>query len=188
MKIAIIGGIGSGKSEVLKVARELGLATLSADEINAELLEKPDYISQIAQVFPSAVKRGKIIIPKLAQIVFSDKEQLARLNSIAHPKILERITTDVRDPLVVEMPLLVECGAQGLFDEIVLVYTPLNIRKERLATGRGMFRAQVESRIGAQASEEVLQAVATRVIDNSLDLEVLKENARKLFWELARIC
>lgn len=187
MRIAIIGGIGSGKSEVLSVARELGLPTLSADEINAELLEDAEYVSQIAQVFPKTVKRGKIIRPKLAQIVFSDKEARDKLNAIAHPRILERIEADRRDPLVVEMPLIVECGAQRLFDEIVFVYTPLELRKERLAVGRGMFRAQVESRISAQVGDEVLQVLATRVIDNSSTLYELRKNAIELLKQLTRI-
>ena len=187
MKIAIIGGIGSGKSEVLSVAKEMGLSTLSADGINAELLENAEYVSQIAQVFPKAVKRGKIIRPKLAQIVFSDKEARDRLNALAHPRILERIEADKRDPLVVEMPLIVECGAQWLFDEIVFVRAPLELRKERLAVGRGMFRAQVESRIGAQVGDDVLQVLATRVIDNSSTLDELRKNAMELFAQLTHI-
>ncbi|MBD5092165.1 MAG: dephospho-CoA kinase, partial [Clostridiales bacterium] len=72
MRIAIVGGIGSGKSEVLKVARDMGLACLSADEINAELLKTPEYIAEIATAFPAAVKDGGIDKAALAKIVFSD--------------------------------------------------------------------------------------------------------------------
>ncbi|MDE7373099.1 MAG: dephospho-CoA kinase [Clostridia bacterium] len=186
MKIAIIGGIGSGKSEALRAAKELGLPTLSADEINAEMLESAEYISQIARIFPSAVEGGRIDRAKLAETVFSDEGARAKLNALAHSRILGRIKEDKRDPLVVEMPLLVECGAEALFDEIILVYTPLEKRIERLA-GREMSRAQAESRIKAQASESALRAVATRVIDNSSGLEELRKNIRELLAQLTNI-
>lgn len=186
MKIAIIGGIGSGKSEALRAARELGLPTLSADEINAELLENAEYISQIALIFPSAVEDGKIDRAKLAATVFSDDGARARLNALAHPRILECVKEDKRDPLIVEMPLLAECGAEALFDEIVLIYTPLEKRIERLA-GRGMNSVQAEMRIKAQASESELKAIATRVIDNSSGLEDLRKNAIELFTQLTDI-
>ena len=59
MKIAVVGGIGSGKSEVVKAVQEMGIATLSADEINSELLVTPSYVRNIQQLFPSAVKTAK---------------------------------------------------------------------------------------------------------------------------------
>ena len=50
MRIAIIGGIGSGKSEVMKIAKEAGFECVSADEINAELLRTPSYIAKIEKL------------------------------------------------------------------------------------------------------------------------------------------
>ena len=73
MNIALIGGIGSGKSEVLKVAREMGIAALSADEINAGLLKSPEYIEKIAAAFPGCVVCGVVDKARLASEVFSDK-------------------------------------------------------------------------------------------------------------------
>ena len=60
MRVAIIGGIGAGKSEVLKIAKSKGFACLSADEINANLLLSPSYIAKIAAAFPSVVKDGAV--------------------------------------------------------------------------------------------------------------------------------
>ncbi|MCM1306055.1 MAG: dephospho-CoA kinase [Bacteroides sp.] len=185
MKIAIIGGIGSGKSEALKAAKELGLPTLSADGINDELLENPEYVSQIAEAFPSAVQDGAADRKKLAEIVFSNDDARARINALAHPRILKRIKEDMRDPLVVEMPLLVEIGAEELFDEIVLVYAPLKARIERL-NRRGFSSEEAMRRICAQADEDSLKAVATRVLDNSNGLDELRKNVRELFCELTR--
>lgn len=60
MRIAVIGGIGSGKSEVMKIAKERGFFCLSADEINDELLKTPSYIQKIATLFPSVVSNGVV--------------------------------------------------------------------------------------------------------------------------------
>ena len=65
MKVAVIGGIGTGKSEVLRVAREMGLACLSADEINADLLRNPEHIARIAARFPDCVVCGVVDKPRL---------------------------------------------------------------------------------------------------------------------------
>ena len=183
MRVAIAGGIGSGKSEVLKVAAELGLHTLSADEINSQLLENPIYIEEIATAFPGAVKDGAVDRGKLAEIVFSDNEQLKILNSIAHPRILQSIADSASDSLVVEMPLLYECGAQNMFDGIIYVYTPLELRYERLEK-RGLDRAHAESRIKAQANEDEVKTIATAIIDNSSDLNSLREKSAKLLCEM----
>ncbi|MDE5601379.1 MAG: dephospho-CoA kinase, partial [Clostridia bacterium] len=139
MRIAIVGGIGSGKSEVLKVARDMGLACLSADEINSDLLNTPEYIAEIARAFPTAVCGGRIDRAILAKIVFSDDSARIKLNEIAHPRILARIREEKSSPLVVEMPLFLECGAQTLFDEVLFVYTPMTLRLERLEK-RGLSR------------------------------------------------
>ena len=183
MRIAIVGGIGSGKSEVLKVARDMGLACLSADEINAELLKTPEYISEIAAVFPAAVNDGCIDRAALAKIVFSDDSARGKLNSIAHPRILARIREDKSSPLIVEMPLLLECGAQDLFDEIVFVYTPMKLRLERLEK-RGLSRENARLRIGAQVSEQELRAVATRIVENDTSRRALKKRVVALLRDI----
>ena len=72
MNIAIIGGVGSGKTEVLKVAREMGITALSADEINAELLRNPQYVEKVASIFPDCVVCGVVDKARLAAAVFSD--------------------------------------------------------------------------------------------------------------------
>lgn len=183
MKIAIIGGIGSGKSEVLRVAKDMGLNTLSADEINARLLDDSEYIARISEAFPTSVTDGKIDRKILADIVFSDEVQLAKLNGIAHPEILKRINGDDRDPLVVEMPLMFEIGAGSMFDRIILVHTPLLKRIRRLKV-RGVKFTDAIRRMRAQAAERDLKKIADQTIDNSSDIKTLRENATKVFKKI----
>ena len=179
MNIALIGGIGSGKSEVLKVAREMGIAALSADEINAGLLKSPEYIEKIAAAFPGCVVCGVVDKARLASEVFSDKGKREKLNSIAHPEIARKVAECKESPLVVELPLVLESGMAGMFDEIILVVTPRRLRVKRLEQ-RGIDSARAKAIMRAQKPIYSLRRVATRTIDNSGSLDNLREASRNL--------
>ena len=184
MKIAIVGGIGSGKSEILRVAREMNLACLSADEINAELLTNPDYVQKIAKMFPFAIEKGAVNKTALAKAIFCDREAREKLNTLAHPLILKRIEKDVRTPLVVEVPLIFESGATKLFDEIVAVVAPLESRVNRLKEYRGMSEEDIFARISSQIDDIKYESIATRVIHNDDTIDALESQARKVFDEI----
>lgn len=186
MRVAIIGGIGSGKSEVLKIAKEKGFFCLSADEINANLLVSPSYIAKIAAAFPTAVKDGAVDKKALASIVFADSAQLATLNSIAHPEIA-KVINECAEPLVaVELPIVLESVIGG-FDEILFVSTPYQTRLKRLK-GRGLDTEQAKSRIRAQVKPSTLKKIATYTIDNSGSLDDLRANAGIIFDEILAKC
>lgn len=137
-KIAITGGIGSGKSLLLDFARELGYKAFSCDEIYKELLEKEFYIQAIQRQFPIAVENGKINKTKLSEIVFNDKEKLKQLNEIAHPFILQELEKRMNEVLkktslvFAEVPVLFENGYEENFDEILVVLRDKNERIESL--------------------------------------------------------
>lgn len=183
MRIAVIGGIGSGKSEVMKIAKEKGFFCLSADEINAELLKTPSYIQKIATLFPSAVANGVVDKGALAKIVFSDRDERKKLNALAHPEIMRVISECKESPLVVELPLFIEGGDEA-FDEIVYIRAPLFKRISRLKKGRGMSVKQAVSRIRSQVPSAVLRAKATIVIDNSCSLSALQARANETFNQI----
>lgn len=177
MRIAIIGGIGAGKSAVMDVARECGFHCVSADEINSQLLSTPEYVAQIAQNFPSAVNDGVVDRAVLASIVFGDVEKRKLLNSIAHPQIIKRVKECKDSPLAVELPLFIE-GGDCSFDEVVLVKTSLCKRIKRLEK-RGLSRGDALSRIRAQVGTRTLEKVATQTINNNANIEKLRKNATK---------
>ena len=181
MKIAVVGGIGSGKSEVMKKVASMGAATLSADEINASLLTSPDYVASLQSLFPTAVKDGVVDKHALAEIVFADETARKALNALAHPLILKKIREDSRGPLVVEVPLILESGARELFDVVVFVKTPLEKRINMLQTSRGMAREDVLARINAQADESAYFKIADYTISNDSNLEDLYAKTQDLF-------
>lgn len=180
MKIAVIGGIGAGKSEVLGAARELGITCLSADEINAELLKDPDYIAALEKRFPDCVVCGVVDKPRLSALVFSDKKSRLDLNALAHPRIARRIEECTADPLVVELPLALESGMTDMFDEMILVIAPRRVRLRRLcARGLALPRAKAVMRV--QVPVFMLRRVATRTIENTGSKEELHSAATDLF-------
>ncbi len=184
MKIAVVGGIGSGKSEVMNALREIGIATLSADEINSELISTPSYVLTIKNLFPSAVENNEINRKELANIVFHDSASREKLNSVAHPLILKKIKDDNRSPLVVEVPLIFASGAKDLFDIIVAIETPLENRIERLINNRNMTKEEATARINSQVDDKEYIKIADHIIQNDGSLDDLKKCAQVLFGVL----
>ncbi len=181
LKVAIIGGIGSGKSELLKIADELGLVCENADNINARLLQLPEYISKIAREFPFAVVDGKVDKKTLAKIVFADEDARLRLNAIAHPEIMKCIYESRAQ--VIEMPLILESGAKNYFDEIILVRSPMPLRIKHLI-GRGMSFADSVARIKAQTTDKQLKEIATYIVVNAGSLKQLRKLGEQTFSEI----
>ena len=185
MKIAIIGGIGSGKSAVLSIIKEMGYETLSADEINAEMLNDPEYQAKLEGLFPGVVKIGVVDRKAISDIVFNNPYELAKLNNLAHPEICKRMKEASADPIVIEVPLIFESNTKDIFDEIILVTAPKKIRIERLI-GRGLDKKKAKLIMWNQVSDKKLRKIATREIDNSGDLDQLKKIVECTLKEIIR--
>ena len=182
-RIAITGGIGSGKSTVLAVFRELGYPVFSCDEIYAELLTEPDFIKEIQAVFPQCVKGEKLDRAELSKLVFSDTDgEIERLNALTHPRILERLLKNMDGyPLAfAEVPLLYEGGFEQLFDGVIAVYREQEERIRAVQERSGLTREEVEKRIARQYPQEKLKERTEFVIENTGSEERLKEQAIQL--------
>lgn len=184
MRIAVTGGIGAGKSEVMKILKSLGASVILADEINRELLDDPGYIKKIGELFPSAVKGGKIDKAALKNIVFSDGEQRRKLNSAAHPIIKERIikkAAEIKGDVYVEVPILLESGMLDIFDKVWYVSANEDIRIGRVKERDGISPDLIRAIIEAQKGEESLKNLADEVIDNSGTVGDLKNSVAGLY-------
>ena len=84
LKIAITGGIGSGKSTAIAHIKKLGYPVFSSDEIYRDILRSKAYIQKIHSVFPEVVKEVEIDLKALASVVFSNDQAREQLNSILH--------------------------------------------------------------------------------------------------------
>ena len=185
MKIAIIGGIGSGKSEVLATIKEMGYKTLSADEINADMLKDPEYQAKLEGLYPGVVKDGVVDKKAISNIVFKNPHELAKLNNLAHPEICKRMREADGDPLIREVPLIFESYTQDMFDEIILVTAPKKIKLDRLV-GRGLDKKKAKLIMWNQVSDKKLKKIATKIIDNSWDKEQLKEKVLATINEIIK--
>jgi len=123
-RIAITGGIGSGKSTVLNIIRKLGYAVFSCDEIYSKIVTSKEYINKIQELFPNVVKSGIIDKKELSSIVFNDEKKRKQLNEVAHPLIMQALykaMDSCAGYAFAEIPLLFEGNYQSNFDLIIVI-------------------------------------------------------------------
>ncbi|MDE6189088.1 MAG: dephospho-CoA kinase [Clostridia bacterium] len=181
MIIAVIGGIGSGKSSVLRMLENLGFRVCDCDKIYNQVCEREDYIGKVGEVF-NVVKDGKIDKARLGDIVFADKARLRLLNSLAHPYVFDKINEiylQDNSPLFVEVSAF-DRSMKDKFDLIVLVKSSSDKRVQRVKLRSGYSEDRVLSIISQQISEEEGEALADFVIVNDGDLEALREQVERL--------
>lgn len=193
MKVALTGGIGSGKSTVAHLLAERGAVIVDADAIAREIVEPgTTALREIGEAFGPEVigADGRLDRRRLAEIVFADDSALRRLNDITHPRIAARSAELLAAApsgavLVYDMPLLVEQGPQALdgWDAIVVVDAPDDARLQRLVA-RGLDRDDALMRMGAQATRQERLAAADHVIDNSGDPAALERAVDGLWRSL----
>ena len=193
-KIAITGGIGSGKSAVLKILNEEGFPTFSCDEIYKEILFDKEYIRLISLTFPTAVKNDNIDKKVLAEIVFSDKNKREELDSIAHPmimkKLFEKISQIDNGIVFVEVPLLFECGYTNMFDGVIVVQRSSEERIQSVMKRDGLDEGSVLARMNAQFDYSIFDENYNadkniRILYNDQSIEKLKENIKNIIIKIS---
>lgn len=188
--VGLTGGIGSGKSVVSAMMADRGAVVIDADKIAREVLEPGGAAYEgVVRRFGSRVlgPGGAIDRQAVAEIVFSDEQALADLNSLTHPAVgtvmaermeQERPTDHV---VVLDIPLLVEArGKRPELAAVVVVDAPAEVALERLVTQRGMDRSEALARMASQAGRDERLARADRVIDNSSSLESLRSQVEEV--------
>ncbi|GAB2499515.1 dephospho-CoA kinase [Nocardiopsis aegyptia] len=194
LKVGLTGGIGSGKSAVSAALAGHGAVIVDADAIAREVVEPgtPGLAAVVAEFGEEVLTPdGRLDRARLGEIVFADQDRLARLNAIVHPlvgersaELMERAVESGADVVVYDVPLLVENDLGALYDVVVVVDAPDEVRVERVASDRGMPREQVWARIRNQADRDTRLAAADLVVDNSGTREQLRERVAELWRAL----
>ena len=123
MKIAVVGGIGTGKSTIMQMFDKLGGITIYTDKLNKELLEDKEYIALIKDTFDNIVIDNKIDKKALRNLIVNNEKARLQLNAIAHPRIINKINelTTGNGLYFVEIPLFNEISNLVEFDKICAV-------------------------------------------------------------------
>lgn len=191
--VALSGGIGTGKSTVAALLRELGAVVIDADALVREVQSPGSLaIDEIAEVFgPSVIREGgELDREKLGALVFRDPEARARLEAIVHPRVRALMARRIQEaqasgvPLVVlDIPLLFETGRGG-FETTILVYALEAQQIERQVARNGYSREEALRRVRAQMPIEDKRKLADHVIDNSGTLEETRRQVAELYARL----
>ena len=180
--IGITGGVGSGKSEVLRYLGEKYGAVVCEADLVAKNLQKKGTIcyNKIVEHFGEDIldENGRIDRPHLAQIVFKDDKELHVLNTIVHPAVKENIRRKIRQErkqgtelFILEAALLLEEHYEKFCDKVWYVHTDREIRISRLMENRGYSREKSESIISSQAPDEYFAKHADYIIRNNGDIK-----------------
>jgi dephospho-CoA kinase len=159
-KVALTGGIATGKSHVLQLLRARGVPCLDADELaHGVTAAGTEATAAIAVRFGSDVldPTGSVDRRKLGPIVFGDAAARRDLEAIVHPAVYRAIAAGIRAfelidaaPFaVVDVPLLYETGHAGDFDAVIVTLCPAEMQMQRLIA-RGLSEAEARERLAAQ--------------------------------------
>lgn len=195
LKIGLTGGIATGKSYVVSVLRELGCEVIDADALAHEVIEpgRPAFDEIVGHFGKDVVgDDGKIDRVKLGAIVFADKSQREKLNSIVHPRVYEAqlkwfAELSARNPeaiAVVDAALMIETGSYKRFDKVVVVYCDADLQRQRLMLRNNLTLEQAQARISAQMPSDEKLKFADYSINTSFSFEDTREKVVGLYREL----
>ena len=197
--IGITGGVGAGKTEVLNVIRDnCKCYIILADEVAHEIEKRGnECYDKLVKLLSEDILGDDLEIDKkkMSQKIFEGNEGLLlKVNQIVHPlvkkyilqKIAEQKENGECEYFFIEAALLIEDGYDKICDELWYVYAREEIRRERLKLMRGYTDEKITSIMNNQNSDEVFRNYCSFVIDNSYDIDKMKENLLNKISEMDR--
>ena len=195
LRVALTGGIGTGKSTASKILNELGAFIFDADKEAKNILKNNETVqSELIAEFGTDIMSGdeKIDNNKLARIAFQDQDHQLRLNSIIHPYVFQEIDKNFDDVLekstydifVVDAALIYESGADTHMDYVIVITALLKVRMERALQREILTRDEILKRIDLQWPEEEKIALADFVIHNDSTEEEFRDSITDIYNQL----
>lgn len=181
--IGITGGVGAGKSALLRyIAENYNCRIILADEM-AHQVKKPGTpcYDKLIELLSADIldEDGTIHKGKMAARIFESEELLKNVNEIIHPAVKEMILDEIADArkkgvldfLFLEAALLIEDGYLNIVDEMWYIYAREEVRRIRLKVSRNYSDEKIDAIMKTQLSEENFRKYCSVVIDNSDSLE-----------------
>lgn len=185
LKIGITGGIGSGKSLACKYFEKLGYKVIYADRVAKELYaSNRQLIRKLAAEFGREIldEKGNLSRPEARRIIFSDKTNIKRVNSIVHPFVfrqMDNMVSMIKDNIVLfEAAIMFESGSYKRMDYVVLIYANKETRIKRIIKRDGVRRRDVLKLMKLQLDEREKAKRADFVIKNNSTALELKKNVK----------
>ena len=191
--IGITGGIGSGKSEVSNILRNLGFGVYITDTEAKRIMQQDATIKkQIISLFgQEAYTDSRLNNKTIADKVFNNKPLLQQLNDIVHPAVKNDLLSwceqQTEAIAFVESAILFESGFDRFCSSTIAVVSPMEIRLQRTSQRDNCSRKEVERRINNQMSDQEHIRLATYTINNDSTLDNLAKKVESIVKKLT-IC
>lgn len=188
--IALIGGIGSGKSTIAHMFAELGAGVINLDDVGHFVLTTPGVKYDIGRTFGASVfdEKGEVVRSRLAAEAFDTPEHTEWLNAITHPVIMKECRRRIgelgqlHDVVVVEVTTGVTSKRDVCWaDFLVAVTAPACVRMDRACARGKQTAADVSRRIALQQTDAQLSELADFTINNGGDLESAKAEVKRVY-------
>lgn len=184
--IGITGGVGCGKSEVIRyIMKKYNCYVIFADDLAKQLQEKGNVCyDKIVELLGTEIllENGEINKSEMAARIFANEKLLDEVNGIIHPAVMDSVLEQIEaqrneekvDLFILEAALLIECGYGKIVDEMWYVYTADDIRRERLKASRGYSDEKISQIFSSQLSYEEFVRASSFVIDNNGTVEFMQ--------------
>ena len=181
--IGITGGVGCGKSEVIRyIMKKYSCFVVFADDVAKQLQQKGNLCyDRIVALLGEEILTfdGDIDKAKMASNIFANEVLLEKVNSIIHPAVYDYVEETIAeykkkdeiDFFIIEAALLIECGYGKIVDEMWYVYTEDEIRRERLKVSRGYSDEKISQIFSSQLSYEEFKKASSFVLNNNGTVE-----------------
>ena len=198
LRVGLTGSIGVGKSFVASVFEELGCHVLDADDTAREVVAPGSRgLEEIVKQFGTDMlqRDGTLDRQRLGSIVFANDEKRELLNSILHPRIIQRQDEILRDweiddpngIAIVDAALMIESGGYKRFDKLIVVHCRPEVQLERLMLRNGLSQAEAQRRIDSQMPQSEKQKFADYLIDTSDGFEPTRKRTKQVHEQLIQV-
>jgi dephospho-CoA kinase len=198
LRVGLTGSIGVGKSFVASVFQELGCHVLDADDTAREVVAPGSVgLEEIVRQFGTDMLQtdGTLDRQRLGSIVFANNEKRELLNSILHPRIIQRQdeilgaweNDDPNGIAIVDAALMIESGGYKRFDKLIVVHCRPEVQLERLMLRNGVAQAEAQRRIDSQMPQSEKQRFADYLIDTSDGFEPTRERTKQVYEQLIQV-
>jgi dephospho-CoA kinase len=188
LKIAVTGSMGSGKSSFCNFISEKGYPLIKADDLSKDILKNDKEVKEkvINEFGKDSFINNEINKKFLAEKIFSDPVNVAKVNSILHPKVKKKIETLTKeyfkecDIVFTEAALIYEADMEFMFDYVVLITADYEVRKLRAVNEAKLSEKDFQKRNENQIKDEEKRKRADFVFENNGSIDELKEKVNVL--------